>query len=87
MAAKASYSETLERGSEYIILSCEEILEKINLMRKEFEQALIPGFSWRNYHEEVLVVFETISSLERETLYLVENTDVIRRKNDELLGS
>lgn len=82
-----TYSSELEVGLGYIVVNCEEILKKINAMRVAFEDNLTSSHAgWREYHDDILVVFETINSVERATFMLIENTDIIRRKNDSLMG-
>lgn len=84
MAGK-EFSLELEVGLLGLTTKVKGIIDVCNEIRNEFTNELYSGYSgWREYHDDVLVIYETINSTERGALMLVENLDVIRRKNERL---
>ena len=83
--AQGQYSLELEQGLLKLTGSAKNIIDICNAVRTEYTNELYGGYSgWREYHDDVLVIFETLNQIERGALMLVENLDVIRRKNERL---
>ncbi len=79
-----AYSETLASGLERIIVNAKTIFEICNGTRADLELIFTQGTHWRDYPNEVLRLFETINAIERNALWLIEDTDDIRYKNEKL---
>ncbi len=78
----ATYSAELESSLVSLIGNAKKALALCNKSRIEFEATLSDGTHWRNYPNEVLILFETINTLERAALWVIEKSDAIRKKND-----
>ena len=81
----AEYSAALETSLAKVIQNMKGVLDICNTSRADFETTLPVGTHWRDYHYDVIKVFEAISNLERAALLVIDNIDTIRKQNDALL--
>ena len=78
----ATYSAELESSLVALINNAKTVLNLCNTSRANFEAVLSEGKHWRNYPDDVIILFETINALERAAFWVIEKSDVIRKKND-----
>ena len=83
----AIYSSELENVLAKLIINAKMVLEICASSRENLKVAFSEGTRWRDYSKEVLSLFEMINRLERATLWVIEKSDVIRRKNDACAGN
>lgn len=82
----AEYSTALETSLAKVIENMKGVFDICNKSRADFEATLPVGTHWRDYHYDVIKVFEAISNLERAALLVIDNVDTIRKQNDALLN-
>ena len=81
----AEYSTALETSLAKVIENMKGVFDICNKSRADFEATLPVGTHWRDYHYDVIKVFEAISNLERAALLVIDNVDTIRKQNDALI--
>ncbi|MBR3746340.1 MAG: hypothetical protein IKP64_10320 [Selenomonadaceae bacterium] len=81
----ATYSQELEDTLKDMTDSTETVLELCNTLRTNFKTRIREDVHFRNYHYDIIKVFEYISDMERAALWVIDGAEVIRRQNADLI--
>ena len=81
----ATFSQELEDTLKDMTVSAETVLPLCNTIRANFKATISEDVHFRNYHYDIIKLFEYISDLERAALWVIDGAEVIRRQNADLI--
>ena len=81
----ATYSQDLENVLKNMSDATENVLTLCNNLRTNFKATSREDVHFRNYHYDIIKLFEYISDMERAALWVIDGVEVIRRQNADLM--